>query len=245
MMLNGLPWQQTEWKDDYLNGLIAIYPEWRDRLTEFYSDTSNNGYAYWVFFKDMTVEQARQSHPIESATVQSPKYYLYRTFDDYAQDGGAWTDTARGTIKCPMTDFLASYAIPLPQQRDFAIVLYLDDPKIYVTEGSKINPQTLDVAPYCPRGSTLVPVRGVFEALGGTVEWVNETRQIIITKGDTKIMLRIGSKLAMVDGRSATLLEPAQLRGDRTMIPLRFISEVLGYKVEWFGDARKIIITLP
>ena len=35
---------------------------------------------------------------------------------------------------------------------------------------------------------------------------------------------------------------PARLINDKTMIPLRFLSEELGYNVQWDGETRTVMI---
>lgn len=117
------------------------------------------------------------------------------------------------------------------------IELDIDSPVIHVTRGNKTEDITLDVAPWCPRDTTLIPVRGVFEALGAEVSWIPSYKKVSVLKGDTMIELVQGSATAMVytetKTASYTLREPVQVRNNRTMIPLRFISEALGYGVQW------------
>lgn len=92
---------------------------------------------------------------------------------------------------------------------------------------------TLDVNPIVISGRTLVPIRAIFEALGAKVEWDEKTKTVIGFKGDKKVELTIDKKDALVNGESKTLEVPAAIVDSRTMVPLRFISESLGAKVEW------------
>ena len=50
------------------------------------------------------------------------------------------------------------------------------------------------------------------------------------------IELIIGSKVAKVNGKEVNLDVPAEVLNNRTMIPLRFISENLGYKVKFDNE---------
>lgn len=79
----------------------------------------------------------------------------------------------------------------------------------------------------------LVPMRSIFEALGATLD-VQGSR-ILARRGNDNVEVRLGSNLAMVNGRSVTLDEPARLVGGRTMVPLRFVAESLGAKVSYTG----------
>ncbi|MDO5479181.1 MAG: copper amine oxidase N-terminal domain-containing protein [Clostridia bacterium] len=42
-----------------------------------------------------------------------------------------------------------------------------------------------------------------------------------------------------------TLLTYPVIKDSRTFIPLRFVSEQLGYNVEWIGETQTIKITAP
>lgn len=78
-----------------------------------------------------------------------------------------------------------------------------------------------------------VPVRFVSEEMGAKVKWVNEDRKIVMEKADKKIAFVIGDKTVDVNGKNYTLEAAITIVNDRTMAPLRFISEVLGAEVQW------------
>lgn len=92
-------------------------------------------------------------------------------------------------------------------------------------------------------GRVLVPLRGIFEALGAFVEWVPSTRTVIAQKGDVDLQLRIGERIARVNGRDVLLDVPAQIMTGSTMVPLRFIGEALGADVRWENVSRTVMIT--
>ena len=89
----------------------------------------------------------------------------------------------------------------------------------------------------------LVPMRGIFEALGAVVGWDGETRTVTGTKGDISVKLTIDSKIANVNGKTVELDVPATIIRDRTYVPTRFVSESLGANVGWDGLNRVAIIT--
>lgn len=103
-----------------------------------------------------------------------------------------------------------------------AVNLYVDTAKI-----------DTDVPPVVIDGRTLVPVRAIFEALGATVEWDQETQTATGVKGDTTIVITIDDTTAYVNDEAKTLDVPAQLVSNRTMVPARFISEALACDVTW------------
>ncbi len=107
------------------------------------------------------------------------------------------------------------------------------------------TPQTYDQMPVIVNDRTMVPLRGIFEALGARVNWIDATKTIIGTKGDKTITLQIDNTLANVAGKDVTLDVAPQIISSRTMVPVRFISESLGAEVGWDGDTRTVTITSP
>lgn len=97
---------------------------------------------------------------------------------------------------------------------------------------------TTDVPSLIVKDRTLVPVRAFFEYIGADVLWNDVKREVTIKVDDLKILIGIDSYVAYVNG-SATLLDvPAKIVTDsnnngRTLVPIRFISENLGYDVSW------------
>ncbi|MDR2771394.1 MAG: N-acetylmuramoyl-L-alanine amidase [Clostridiales Family XIII bacterium] len=93
-----------------------------------------------------------------------------------------------------------------------------------------------DVPPAIIEGRTLVPARAVFEALGGVVSWDDSgypVQVVSVSCYDVIVNLTIGAAAALVNGAEAPLDVPAQIVSDRTLIPVRFVSESLGFKVRW------------
>jgi len=100
-----------------------------------------------------------------------------------------------------------------------------------------------DQQPTIVDSRTLVPVRGVFEALGFEVDWDGETSTAILERHDYTLLIPIGSPTFTTNGVVHTLDVPAQIIGGRTMLPIRFPLESVGYEVDWDGATRTVIIT--
>src|SRR5258708_6364857 len=92
-------------------------------------------------------------------------------------------------------------------------------------------------------GSVLVPLRGVFEAMGAGVDYSAATRTITAKKGDSYVVLPLGSTVATVNGRAQTLSQPARVANGTTLVPLRFVAEALGAYVEWHAASNSVAIT--
>jgi hypothetical protein len=123
--------------------------------------------------------------------------------------------------------------------------------KIRLTIGQKtaqINNQErqLDVMPLLEADTsrTVVPLRFIGESLNAEVEWIASTRQIVIRDTENIIILWIDSYDTVVNGqRIQTDCPPRILMNNRTFVPLRFINEILGAKVNWNEETREIQIT--
>jgi len=100
-----------------------------------------------------------------------------------------------------------------------------------------------DVPPQAMNGRTLVPLRTIFEALGATIEWDNATKTVTAEKGDTVIVLTIGSTSPTVNGKIVPIDQPGIIVDGRTLVPLRFVGEALGVKVDWDGPTNTVTIT--
>ena len=99
-----------------------------------------------------------------------------------------------------------------------------------------------DSQPFMENDRTFVPMRKIFEKLGATIKWDDASQTVMGTKGNTVVKLTIGSDKAYVNGEEKTLDAVPQLRNERTMIPLRFVAEALGCRVDWNESNNLVII---
>ncbi|MFX4261222.1 copper amine oxidase N-terminal domain-containing protein [Pelotomaculum propionicicum] len=102
--------------------------------------------------------------------------------------------------------------------------------------------QNFPQAPVMINGRVMVPLRSIFEALGAEVKWDAQTQTVKATKGSTTIELKIGDSTAYKNGQSVILDPPAQIVNGSTMVPVRFVSEALGCKVDWESASQTVII---
>jgi len=98
--------------------------------------------------------------------------------------------------------------------------------------------------PIVRNGTTLVPFRATFEALGYAVEWHAAEQQAIGQKDGMRIELTLDSLTAKVNGYATKLSVPAQVVNKSTMIPLRFVSENSGYAVTYTNSAGNMVIQI-
>ncbi len=112
-------------------------------------------------------------------------------------------------------------------------------------DGKKIE---FDVEPILVKDRTMVPMRAIFEALGAKVDWDDDKQTAFGMNANTVVAFQIDNnkmQKSSVDGKSETieLDVPAMLVNDRTLVPLRAISESFGNKVDWVDETQTVVIT--
>lgn len=121
-----------------------------------------------------------------------------------------------------------------------------------------LNEVKSDTAPQIVNGRTMVPVRAISEMLGYRVSWIQDKQQVEVFEADAEypcIIMNIDSTTAYYEkyepalddtiGAEATLDAPATIINGRTFVPLRFISEAVGYDVEYIAETGDIHLFSP
>lgn len=90
-----------------------------------------------------------------------------------------------------------------------------------------------DVKPQVVDDHVMVPLRAIAEALGYEVIWNNETRSVDLIQGPHFTSVFIGNNAYFINRMAPSELSVAPLIiNGRTLIPIEFITEILGYGVE-------------
>jgi len=138
-----------------------------------------------------------------------------------------------GTLALVVLGVATFFGTPARAQGTYPIAVTVD--------GSQV---TFDRAqPIELHGSVLVPLRGVFESLGASVQYDPTAQIVTAVKGDRTVVVPIGSATATIDGQPQQLSQPAQIVSGSTMVPLRFVAEALGEYVEWSDQTHMVSIT--
>jgi S1-C subfamily serine protease len=117
----------------------------------------------------------------------------------------------------------------------------LADAGVSVTVNRQAVP--MDVPPQIAQGRVLVPARPLLASLGATVAWDARTRTITaLDVGGTQLEMRIGAKIAWVNGRPVELAVAPQIVAGRTLVPVRFVAEALGARVAWDPQTRAVTV---
>lgn len=100
-----------------------------------------------------------------------------------------------------------------------------------------------DQAPIIQTGRTLVPLRSIFEALGAEVTWYQASGSIYCYRNDASISLTVNDHYAYINGSQVYIDQPPIIVNNRTLVPVRVVSEALGATVVWDNVDRTVTIT--
>lgn len=78
--------------------------------------------------------------------------------------------------------------------------------------------------------------------MDANVQWLPKEQSVIFQRGSKQVQVFIDRKTALVDGRAVELTLAPALVNNRTMVPLRFVTENLGAQVTWNQAARQITV---
>lgn len=136
--------------------------------------------------------------------------------------------------------------LPIKYIKRTVLKIKIGSRTVYVND----KPIQIEAAPWIDKksGRAMVPLRVIVEAFGATVEYryisFGDERVSIIFKLK-RIDLRIGSNIAYVEGLPVKLDAPPVIINGRTFVPIRFIMETFGAKVDWDPFSSEITITYP
>ncbi|MDD2402116.1 MAG: stalk domain-containing protein [Clostridia bacterium] len=106
-------------------------------------------------------------------------------------------------------------------------------------EGQELK---FDQEPVMRDGRILVPLRKIFESMDISVSWDEKVQTIRASKDGKVVKMTVGENIAEINGVNYDFdVAPIVLNG-RTLVPVRFIAESYGAKVDWDGDNRTVII---
>lgn len=110
----------------------------------------------------------------------------------------------------------------------------------------QLNGQKLkfDVPPIIENGRVLVPMRAIFETFGAEIDWDGETSTVTAATSDKSIMMQMGNPQMQLNGKRMTLDVPPQIILDRTLVPVRAVSEALNATVDWNEETQTVIINI-
>lgn len=125
-----------------------------------------------------------------------------------------------------------------------------DEISIYV-DGNKL---LTDVPPLIMESRTMVPLSAVSEAVGCKVEWVAKDQEVLVylPSGGEPMIMHINDPNVMIHRYNGdtgettpvtvTIDAPPVIVNSRTMVPLGFVAETIGFKVNWDAASRSVYL---
>ena len=107
-----------------------------------------------------------------------------------------------------------------------------------------INGEELQCSPaaYVQNDRLLVPMRTIFEKLNAMVGWDQDTQTITAAKNDFILLLQIDNLSMFKNNEKIDLDVAPTLVEDRTMVPIRAVTEAFNIPVDWNEDAQEVTI---
>ena len=128
-------------------------------------------------------------------------------------------------------------------QTPTVITIQIGNPEMTVNGIKQEIDPGMGTVPVISNERTLLPVRAIVEALGGTVEWDENTRTASLSYDSDNIELTIDSTTAYLNGTAYTLDTTPVIINDRTMLPIRFIEESFGLEVGWDQPTQTVTVS--
>ena len=127
-------------------------------------------------------------------------------------------------------DYFATMSVTIGEPN-----LFIDGIEIPIDESGSVA--------YVENGRTMMPVRGIAEAIGAEVSYDNNTQTVTVENEDTMIAMTIGKNEMEVNGQSVMLLNAPEIKDERTMLPVRDVAEALDCEVEWQQETQTATFT--
>ena len=211
---------------------------------------SDNGEVY--NFNDSNMEGVKHEHeelekPIMTDVIDISENNYHGGFIAIKRDGTLWhsevTDP-NGSYTTPtqiedINVYESDSVTPAAQEKSSSASQISQSGISVILNGDTLS---FTQPPVIENGTTLVPMRTIFEALGAEVNWDNNTKTVTAVKDSTTINLTINAVNAYVNEKTISLSVPAKIINGNTMVPLRFVGESLGATVKWDGETKTITI---
>ncbi len=165
--------------------------------------------------EDLTLKQDMKPEAVEII------FNYLSLYQDAAEQSEQLEQSAKSTQTFIQADEMKNI-IDIITGEETAVTVYCN--------GLKIN---YDVPPVLDNSTnrTMVPFRKTFEALGALVWFDASTNSVYGRKGQILLRLPVGENKAFINGQQVALDAPSKITKKRTLVPLRFVSQALGYQV--------------
>ena len=206
----------------------------------WYSEDGNNFEKIDTFLFNDTQAKSYNYHMLAFPEAVKARYFqieVFRTLNDSGEIQSA--HASAGDVSFFETENVQNARLSLEKEK---YELKIGSNEIAIYKGEEKTVKEIDVAPFIVDGTTMIPLRGLFEEMGATVSWNGDEEKIGVQSGDTELLFQIENTRVFVNGVRYGVIVAPRIVNSRTFIPLRFVSENLGYTVSWDGATQTITI---
>jgi hypothetical protein len=199
----------------------------------------------WIQFHPRNSSLASNQKEVFQITINSSSLIPNKTYKEVLTIKS--NDPQSSTIQFPLSIKILPVELLIFLQIGNSIV------RIKTNDGKREEETRLDSPPSIINGRTVVPLRFLAETFGAKVEWLAKEEEIQLRYENMLIHLWLYRKYgrtydALIERaqqapEKVQLETPPSIINGRTMVPLRFIGETFGAKVDWEADTRMIILT--
>ncbi len=112
-------------------------------------------------------------------------------------------------------------------------------------DGETVPIDESNSVPYVENGRTMMPVRGIAEAIGADVSYDDKEQTVTLASSETIVLMTIGLDEMEVNGETVALLNAPEIVNERTMLPVRDVAEALYCEVEWVQETETAVFSRP
>ena len=100
-----------------------------------------------------------------------------------------------------------------------------------------------DTIPYKHENTVMIPIRPVYEAIGATVSWDNDTRTVFVSNRGDFFAMQIGKATVFTAKGNVNIDYPAVIKDSRTVVPVSVFASSFGFKAEYKSETNSVTIT--
>ena len=191
------------------------------------------GYSYWL---------RSQRYGIASELLGDKNTYSFLTAYSKGLSSGSSSGTELGIRPAFYLNEAAAVIASGSGTAEDPYILTSNGPQEGVAVYCNGEPVEMDQSPVEENDRLLVPMRAIFESLGAEVSWYEDSQAIAAQQDETTVYMQIDDGYMSVNDEWIALDAPPRLVGDRTLVPVRAVSEALDARVEWNDELQRVII---
>ena len=207
---------------------------------EYYEIYAASALDYEAYLEEL--ERRRQAwldaHPDEAAAFDAYAYFAQEyPWYDSPQEYMQFNELTEEAFRREMLNEWASGQIYLEQARQDKLQEKLDAGGSADGVDVMVNGQCIpfpDARPEVRDGRTMVPLATAMEYLGAQVSYDQASRTVRVSLGELSLTHVIGAEVLTLDGGGQLTMDvPSYVKDGRTMVPVAFFAQALGYEVYW------------